>query len=317
MHVHPDLARLRQSLPAPILADAALAQWRARPDAAAAIAGLAGFAGGAALEDVPALHHLLTHAAAAAALAGGLVEALMPAMRAEPLAQLALGHACSPAVARLALAGQGRAALTLVAHARRDAAMPVSALFEDGVAHEIVLAGAGEALVHRLDGAGLTTRRIALAPGTQLYRGGTRDTRQIIAVSQPLLLLQLTREAAQPCPSREIALADGKLIKTISGSKQASQQMMALCVIGALGHAAALPVMATLARNQGGERDLRWEALRQSLAMDTRSGLELLAALAGGLAGDGDDPLQPEAAALQTRLAAACPDLAPLLAQPV
>lgn len=312
MHVHPDVERLRQGLPAQALTDAALAQWRARPDAATAIAGLEGIAGGAALEDVPALRRPLTDADAAAALVGGLVDGLMPALMAEPLALLTLGHATTAASARLRLAYHGRSGLTLVAHVRRDRAVPVSALFEDGVAHEIVVAGAGEALVHRLADARLTTRSLPLTPGTQLRRGGVEDARQIIAVTRPLLMLQLTREAAQPRPSREIALADGRLVKTISGCKQASQRMMALGVLGALRHADAMPAMAALARDKGVTRDLRWEALRQSLAMDTRSGLELLA----GLVGDRDDPLQPDAAALQTRLAAACPDLAPFLAQP-
>lgn len=310
MHVHPDLARLREGLPAQALTDAALAQWRARPDAAAAIAGLAGFAGGAALEDVPALHRMLTDTDAAAALVGGLVDALIPAMRGEPLAQLALGHATAPTAARLRLASHGRAGLSVVAHAVREEALPVSALFEDGEAHDIVLAGAGEAVVHRLDEEGLTTQRLALVPGTRMRRGGVKDARQITAVIRPLLILQLTREAAQPRPSQEIALADGLLVKTISGCKQTSQQMMALGVLGALGHTAALPAMAAVARDQGAARDLRWEALRQSLAMDTRSGLELLAALAR----DCGDPIQPDAAALQTRLAAACPDLAPFMA---
>jgi hypothetical protein len=312
MHIHPDLARLRRGLPAQPLTDAALAQWRARPDAAGVMAAMVSFSEGAALEDVPALHRLLTDAGAAAALAGGLVDALMPAMQAEPLAQAALGHACAPAAARLRLASHARAGLSLVAHSCRARALPVSALFEDGAAHEIVLAGAGEALVHRLGEEGLATRRLVLAPGTRLRRGGTQDARQIIAVTRPLMVLQLNIEAAQPRPSCEIALADGRLVKTISGCKQASQRMMALGVLGALGHAPALPAMAALACDQRAGRDLRWEALRQSLAMDTRSGLELLARLAE----DRDDPLQPDAAALQSRLAAAFPDLAPFLPQP-
>lgn len=312
MHVHADVARLRESLPAQVLTDAALAQWRARPDAAAAIAALEGFAAGAALDDAPALHRLLTDAKAAAALVGGLVTGLLPALQAEPLAQLAMGHSTSTASARLRLAHHARAGLTLVAHARREDGMPVSALFEDGLAHEIVLAGAGEALVHRLDQGELTTRSLSLTPGTRLRRGQVEEARQIVAVRCPLLILQLTREAAQPRPSLEIALADGRLVKAISGCKQASQQMMAMGVLGALGHAAALPAMAALACDQMAARDCRWEALRQTLAMDTRSGLALLAALAARR----DDPLQIAAEALQRHLAAACPDLAPFLPQP-
>ncbi|RNJ61927.1 MAG: hypothetical protein EDM03_10475 [Porphyrobacter sp. IPPAS B-1204] len=312
MHIHADMARLREGLPAQPLTDAALAQWGTRPDVAGAIAGLGRFAQGAALEDLPALHRLLSDADAASALVGGLVNTLIPAMQAEPLAQVPLGHATAPGAARLRLASHGRAVLTLVAHAPADKAEPASALFEDGLAHEIVVAGEGSALVHRLGEGGLTSRTIALAPGTRLQRGGVEDARQIITVSRPLLMLQLTREAARPRPAREIALANGRLIKTISGCKQTSQQMMALCVLGALRHAGALSAMAGLGCDQAAERDLRWEALRQTLAMDTRSGLELLARLAAGR----DDPLQSAAEALQRQLAAACPDLAPFLPQP-
>lgn len=82
--------------------------------------------------------------------------------------------------------------------------------------------GAGKVLVHRLGEEGLTTQKLALTPGTRLRRGGVEDARQIVAVTQPLLILQLTREAAQPRLSREIALADGSIIKTISGCKQTS-----------------------------------------------------------------------------------------------
>ena len=312
MHMHPDVTRLRDGLPAQPLTDAALAQWRSHADVAAAVAALARFDAGAGLADVPALAHLLGDQRAAASLAEGLTGPLAQALVAEPLAQLPLGHASRPGLARLRLASHGRASLSLVAYARRDRAMPVSALFEDGAAHEIVVAGTGTALVHRHDGTRLTSCEVALAPGVRLERSGVNDARQIIAVTRPLLVLQLTREAARPLPSREIALADGRVIKTISGCKQTSQQMMALAVLGALGHAAAGPVVAGLARDQAAARDLRWEALRHCLAMDARAGLGLLEALAT----DRADTLAAPAAALQRQLRERRPDLAPLMAEP-
>ncbi len=311
MHMHPDITQLREGLPAQPLTDAALARWRSRADVAAAVAALVQFDAGAALEDVPALARLFTDSSAAADWAGGLIGPLAQALVAEPLAQVPLGHASTPGLARLRLASHGRAGLTLVAYARRKRAVPVSALFEDGMAHDIVVAGAGTALVHQHDATRLTSREVALTPGVRLTRSGVHDTRQIIAVKRPLLVLQLTCEAARPSPSREIALADGRLIKTISGCKQASQQMMALAVLGALGHAAAGPVMARLARDQATERDLRWEALRQCLAMDARAGLGLLDALAG----DQADTLSAPAAALQRQLRERRPDLAPFMAE--
>ena len=313
MHMHPDITRLREGLPAQPLTDAALARWRVRADVTAAIDALAQFDAGAGLEDVPALARLFSDSAAAADLAGELIGALAQALVAEPLAQVPLGHATAPGVARLRLASHGRASLTLAAHACRERTVPVTALFEDGLAHDIIIAGVGKAMVHQHDGACLTNNEVTLAPGTQLFRNGMSQTRQIIAVSRPLLVLQLTREAVRPRPSREISMASGDLVKTISGSKQSSQQMMALAVLGALGHAAAVTVMAELARDQVAERDLRWEALRQCLAMDARVGLGVLETLAG----DGADALCAPAAALQRQLCATRPDLAPLMTEAV
>lgn len=312
MLVHPDVARLRKALPAQPLTDAALAAWRARADVTAVQAALARHDAGAGLAELPELARPLDEAEAARALVEGFVTPLTAALRAEPLAQLPLGHSATPGMARLRLASHGRTALTLAAYAPRARAVPVSALFDDGAAHEIIVAGAGSALIHRLERGKLSSAEITLTPGTRLTRRSADDARQIIAVTQPLLVLQLTREAAAPAPSREVALADGRVMTTISGCKRTSQQVMALGVLGALGHAPAVPAMAEVARDQSAARDLRWEALRQCLAMDTAQGLAVLAALAG----DADDPLHTPAAALQQQLLASRPELAALIGEP-
>lgn len=127
-------------------------------------------------------------------------------------------------------------------------------------------------------------------------------------MTQPLLVLQLTRAATRPLPSREFALPEGRLIKTISACKRTSQQTMALGVLGALAHRPALDAMERLALDPMAERDLRWEALRQVLGMDARAGMALLARLATR----GDDVLSAPAAHLQRTLIAAQPELAML-----
>lgn len=312
MRVHPEVARLRGHLPAQPRTDAALAQWHARGEVAAVLAALAGFEAGAPVADLPALAELFGEAEAGLALAEGLVDGLTEALAAEPLAQLPLGHSTAPGAARLNLARRGSAGLSLLALAPRAMAMPVSALFEDAASYEIILAGEGRALLHALEAGRLTSREIALAPGTRLVREGGDRARQIVAVTRPLLVLQLTREPARPQPSREIALADGSLVRTISGCKATSQQMMALAVLGALGHAAAVPSLERLARDPAAERDLRWEALRQCLALDARAGLAVL----GALVGERGDMLAAPAAALHRQLRAQRPDLAPFMAEP-
>jgi hypothetical protein len=299
MQVHPEVARLRGvGAPQP-RCDAALAAWRARPEVAAIMAALARYDAGDALEDIPALSLLTRDHDAARVLVGGLTTMLIDALRAEPLAQLPLGHSAAPGMARLRLASAGRATLTLAAYTRRAHSLPKSVLFEDCAVHELVVAGAGRAALHSIADGRLVSEERALAPGTRLTRDGPDAARQIIAVTQPLLMLQLTHEPLHPAPSREVALADGRLLKTISGCKRTSQQLMALAVLGALGHRAA-------------DRDLRWEALRQCLALDAARGMTLLAALTG----DGDDALAAPAAALHHQLLARRPDLAALIPEP-
>ena len=309
MQVHPDIARLRSDGALQPRTDAALAQWRSTQPAMAAMEGLAQFDQGAAPGDVPALARLVSDHASGQAFAEALITPFLAALRAEPLAQLPLGHASGPGTARLRVMTHGRSSLTLLAIAHRARSTPASALFEDCEAHEIVLAGSGEALVHCRKAERLVTEAQVCTAGTRFDRMGPGTARQIIAVTRPLLLLQLTREPDHPQPSQEIALADGALLKVISASKASSQQMMALAVLGALEHHAALEPVARLAMDTAAERDVRWEALRQCLALDTGQGLAVLAALAR----DPGDGLQGPAAALHRQLLAAHPDLADTL----
>jgi hypothetical protein len=300
MQVHPALAALRQTGALPPGCDAALTQWRSAPVVAAIIDALAAFSRGAGLAALPALARLFTDRETAQGVADSLIGALLPVLRAAPLAQPGLGHSAIPGVQRLRLATHGRAALTLSVFDRREETRPDSALFEDCEVHEIVLAGTGLAAQHQRGNGTLTTRLIACTPGTCLARTGDHQARQIIAVSRPLLVLQLSREPATPGPSREIALADGAVIKVISGCKRTSQQMMALAVLGALEHAPAADTLELLAHDRARAPDLRWEALRQCLGLDARRGLAVLALLAEAA----DDPLADAAALLQRDLAA-------------
>ncbi|MFN3864501.1 MAG: hypothetical protein ACK4RT_09505 [Erythrobacter sp.] len=308
MIVHPAIAGLRRRpAPQPNL-DAALARWRDSLSARAMRAGLAAYGADAPLDAVPALARLLRDSAAASALVQEFIAPVMAALAAEPLAQLPLGHSAAPGIARIRLADSGRASLALAAYARAAHRQPGSVLFEDGEAHEIVIAGAGQALCHRLGTQGLESRALTCTPGTRLTRGGASEARQFVAVARPLLVLQLVREAVSPAPSREISLPDGALLQSISGSKHASQQMIALGVLGALEHRPALEPMERLARDRQATRDLRWEALRQVLGLDTRRGMALLAELAARET----DPLAAPAAQLRRNLLAAQPELANL-----
>jgi hypothetical protein len=308
MHVHPAIERLRsEGAPQPHV-DAVLAGWRALPEVGELTHALAAWGADGAQAAYGALARLLASRDAAMALVAALIDPLADALRHEPLAQPAIGFSATPGLARIRLIERGRAALSLAVFAPRVRTRPGSVLFEDGEAHELVLEGCGEAVCYRLGAAGLAQTPLACVPGTRITRGGGDEARQILGVTRPLLLLQLTREAANPAPSREVALPSGQLIGTISASKRASQLMMALGVIGALGHRAGLVAMEALALDMGQERDGRWEALRQVLGLDARTGMALLARLAVRP----DDPLAAPATRLRADLLAAQPELATL-----
>lgn len=311
MLVDPAIERLRsEGAPQPQV-DAVLAAWRALPEVGKVAHALAASGAGGVLAADGALARLMASRDAAMALVAAFIDPLAVALRAEPLAQPPIGFSATPGLARIRLIECGRAGLSLAVFAPRVRIQPGSVLFEDGEAHELVLQGEGEAACYRLVDGGLMQTPLACAPGTRITRGGTHEARQILGVTRPLLLLQLTREAANPSPSREVALPSGQLLGTISGSKRASQQMMALGVLGALGHRAGVGAMETLALDRKAGRDLRWEALRQALGLDARAGMALLAELAER----NDDPIGPPAARLRAGLIAAQPHLAMLETQ--
>jgi hypothetical protein len=81
---------------------------------------------------------------------------------------------------------------------------------------------------------------------------------------------------------------------------------MFVTLLGAMGRTDAVPVFADIAK-QGGEQ-LRWEALRNCLALDSVAGFQAL----GKVAGDPDDTLVGSAAALKTQLLAAHPQFSKL-----
>jgi hypothetical protein len=79
-----------------------------------------------------------------------------------------------------------------------------------------------------------------------------------------------------------------------SGDLAASRRQMMLTVLGRMKCSEAVPAMAAMAREPG-EPSLRWEALRECLALDTAAGFAALLAVARAA----DDPLCAPAGALR------------------
>lgn len=103
---------------------------------------------------------------------------------------------------------------------------------------------------------------------------------------------------------REYALADGALLKQTAGEVRQSRHETMLALLGRMKRREAVPVMAAIACQSGAD-SLRWEALRESLALDTAQGFAALCALARSPL----DPLAAPAGALRAQLVEAHPRL--------
>ena len=108
----------------------------------------------------------------------------------------------------------------------------------------------------------------------------------------------------RPAPSREYDLASGALLRQAAGDIRTSRHEAMLALLGRMGRVEAAPVMAAIAREPG-DASLRWQALRECLALDSGTGFDALCELAGTVA----DPLAVPSGALRARLSEEHPAL--------
>lgn len=319
MILRPELRALRRDDAPQRLAQAALREaaqaWRERPETAAVLRGVAELAAGAPLEASPALAALFAPGPTAPAFVATFVAAQAMAIAAQPLGHVALRHFTDSVLSTLLLARSGGVTLTLVAIDGSGLAAqpaPISIGFTDADAWEHVLAGtgAGERLALMADGA-LDRRCVRLCAGAVIARDAEREALLVRAIDGCLVSLRLQRRRASARPSREYALADGALVHQAAGSAEDSRLELMLALLGRMGRADAAPLMAALARGEDSAA-LRWQALRECLALDTAAGFAALDALAGRM----NDPLAAPAADLRARLVARHPELAGILACP-
>jgi hypothetical protein len=166
-------------------------------------------------------------------------------------------------------------------------------------------AGSGTTVRRRADG-GFDREAITLVPGTRLSLETKRETLLITMVSHTLVSLRLTRLAEAPQSSREYRLSDGHMVAQAAGDPHASRHELMLAVLGRMGRADAAPVLAEMTR--AGCEHVRWQALRECLALDTAEGFRALTAIAR----DPSDTFAPQAGALRAQLVEAHPQLAAL-----
>lgn len=295
---------------------AAGAAWRADPAVGAILAELERFGAGAPLEGCPRLEALFTDTASAPAFAAAWCRQQAAALGREPLGLPAFRHAFDGTISTLLLARSGRAQLIL--HAREPGTAAFDTVrFTDGVRFDAVLAGSAEArIVRRTVGPAAAQQpfhaeALALRPGARLALDLKEEALQLLATSRRLVTLRLHRFAADPAPSREHRLADGALLHQSAGSITDSRREMMLALLGRMEVAQAAPLMAAMALEHG-DPSLRWQALRECLALDSAAGFRALVALARRA----DDPLAAPAGALRAQLVEAHPELLALETDP-
>ena len=318
MIIHPDLRALRSDDAPQRQAQAALIramdEWRAGPQAAAVLAGLEAFDGGAPLDACPSLAALFEPAGdPASTFARTLVDAMAGELGEAPLGHVPLRHFTDGTHSTLLLARAGRVTLSLVAidgegFARRPA--PATVDFGPSDVWERVLAGSARAEIVACDGPGqdrmaLDRHAVALRAGTVVRRAARRQALLMREVGGVLVLLRLQRRENPAGVTREYRLSDGALVHQAAGDPRDSRLELIMALLGRMERADAAPHMADVARGAGSAA-LRWQALRECLALDTSTGFRALCAIAERPG----DPLAPPASALRRQLVAAHPLLA-------
>ena len=310
MRIDPQLATLRGNPASQRAVQARLESirddWLAG-EAAPVRAALEEYGRGVRFEDLEDLHNLVELQSAARSLVEAMMRPMLAALAEAPLGQIPFRHQKTAYFSTLELMRSGRAGLTLITYEEFEQPS-ASAGFAGGDLHEVVLAGAADvrhlelleenAAHGSIEG---TTRRVVA--GETLSCRGPAQTRLVERVHGRLVMLRIARTDANPRETRQFALDDGRLIHRASGSREESRREMAMALLGRMGRKDAAPLLAELAGE--GSAHIRWQSLRECLALDSGTGFDALCRVAA----DPADPLAVPAGALRAQLAEAYPQL--------
>ena len=268
------------------------------------------FGQGAELASCPGLSGLFADDNEGMEMVEAFVSPMLASLARHPLGHVPLRHQFSDKISIIELIKSGQAALTLITYDALEIE-PTSVSFGGGERHEKVLAGVGDFLLvdlleeHDTHAAIDTTRR-RLVTGETLRSADHRTARLVTRVHGRMVLLRLARTEDNPCDTRQFSLADGRLLHRASGSRNESRREMAMALLGRMGRKDAAPLLAEL--SQEGSDHIRWQSLRECLALDTAAGFSALLQIAS----DPSDSLSGVAAALRGQLVDAYPTLAKL-----
>jgi hypothetical protein len=314
--IHPELRALREDdLPQRVAQTrliAAADEWRRQAETADLLNQLDRFAAGAVLGECPVLDGLLCGPGRVARdFAKHFVRSQLAMLAESPLGHLAFRHFTDGSISTLLLARAGNVTLSLVAidgEGLAERPMPASVSFSPSEMWEHVLAGAAQAdLVEREgeDHVELKTSTLLLEEGTRISRDASRQALVLRVVEGRLVSLRLQRRQRQAGEACEYDRASGRLVHKAAGNPRDSRIELMVALLGRLQRRDAAPLIGALAREPG-SAGLRWQALRECLALDTRTGFGALCALAASP----DDPLAPPAGALRAQLIETYPQLA-------
>ncbi|XUU59551.1 hypothetical protein ACRAQ6_08135 [Erythrobacter sp. HA6-11] len=310
MRIDSEIAALRADPAAQRRAQSAMDQtvqdWKSLPELTPILQQFARYAAGDALEALSDLRALVSSAGAARSFIDTWSSMHVAVLRHEPLAQIPYRYSYSAGYGAMQLLAEHGATLSIAMYEHlAKPAEPTSAIFSDREQHEIVIAGQGEGLFSRFDPetGTLTNDRSTVSEGASFRLDCNREMRQWICVEGRLVLLQLSRTPENAKPTRELRLSDGALLMQSDGDKRVSQSSMALAVLGALGRSDAVPAMERLSTS--GPAHLRWEAVRQMIALDAFRGIAALDRIADAP----EDELAEPASQLAKQLRAQYPTL--------
>lgn len=315
MDVHPDIAALRSDLAPQRLSQAAMEAarqaWRAEPGNAALAAELDRFGCGAPLEDCPSLEAIFTGSGDAELLARQLARHYCAAMAENPLAHPPFRNGFTGSAGSLLLARAGRAQLLLQFCEPGEAPSP-SYLFSDAVRFDAVLAGKATARIvritgHEADSVRFSHQQVFLTGGERFALDLANEAFCLDRVERRLVVLRLVRAAPEPDPVREYEPESGRLLRQSAAKIATSRQEALVTLLGRMGRKDAAPYIARIALGCD-DPSLRWQAIREGLALDTQMGFCTLAKVAR----KSEDPLAAQAGALRAQLLETYPQLAQL-----
>lgn len=315
MQVHPDIAALRSDRAPQREAQAAMLaaqqQWAAEPGAATMLEELDDYGKGAPLEACRVLEAMFTVAGEAERLLDLMSQHYCRAIAANPIGHPPFRHGFDGKSASILLASAGRAQLMIQAKEPGEYITETYG-FSDATRLDAVLGGAADArlvgTLKRSDGSvRFREQSLVLQASHRLALDLGSETLVVDRVQRRLVVLRLLRTARAPQPSRDHDAASGRLLHQSAGHIGTSRQEAIIALLGRMGREDAVPEIVRIALGDG-DSSLRWQALREALALDTGAGFGALS----NVAQRGGDALAAQAGALRARLLEAHPQLVKL-----